>query len=257
MRAVRLFGCDVASGTMEETLKEIENIIEHKIPTQHVVINAGKVVLMNENEKLKKIIAKCPIINADGQSIVWASRLLNKPIKERVAGIDLMERLIELSARKEYGIYFFGAKEEVVRKVVKHYGEKYRNIKIAGYRNGYFKDEDIPGIIEDMKKSKADILLVAFSSPKKEYWLAEHMSKIEIPFCMGVGGSFDVVAGVTTRAPIWMQVAGLEWFYRFLQEPRRMWKRYLVGNSKFISIVIKEMFKEKTYGKRKHFKEAK
>ena len=154
-----------------------------------------------------------------------------------------MEELIKLSEKKGYRVYFFGAKEEVVTKVVDTYKEKYKDLQVAGYRNGYFTEADMPEIVEDMKNSNADILLVAFSSPNKEYWLEENMDKINIPFCMGVGGSFDVVAGKTVRAPKWMQKSGLEWFYRFLQEPKRMWKRYLVGNSKFIAITMREKFK--------------
>lgn len=244
MKSVKMFGCDVASLTMIETLQKIEHLIENKILTQHVVINAGKVVTMENDEKLKEIIKNCPLINADGQSIVWASKFLGKKLPERVAGIDLMEELIKLSNDKGYRIYFFGAKEEVVTKVVEIYKEKYKNLQVAGYRNGYFSAEDKDEIVNDMKESKADILLVAFSSPNKEYWLSENMDKINIPFCMGVGGSFDVVAGVTKRAPKWMQKIGLEWFYRFIQEPKRMWKRYLVGNSKFVYYVFKEMLKK-------------
>ncbi|WP_338597534.1 WecB/TagA/CpsF family glycosyltransferase [Clostridium baratii] len=240
MKTVNIFDCNVANATMEETLKEIEKIIKKRELTQHVVINAGKVVLMNKDEKLKEIIKNCKIINADGQSIVWASKILKKPLPERVAGIDLMENLIKLSAQKGYGIYFFGAREEVVLEVIEKYKNKYPNLKVSGYRNGYFKEDDVKDIVEDMRKSEADILLVAFSSPKKEYFLAENIEDINIPFCMGVGGSFDVVAGKTKRAPKWMQNIGLEWFYRFIQEPRRMWKRYLNGNVKFIQLTIKE-----------------
>lgn len=243
MKKVNIFGCDVAALNMQETVNEIEKRIVGKIKTQHVVINAGKVVLMDKDEKLKNIIKNCPIINADGQSIVWASKILKKPVPERVAGIDLMEELIKLSEKKGYRVYFFGAKEEVVTKVVNTYKDKYKDLQVAGYRNGYFTEADMPEIVEDMKNSNADILLVAFSSPNKEYWLEENMDKINIPFCMGVGGSFDVVAGKTVRAPKWMQKSGLEWFYRFLQEPKRMWKRYLVGNGKFIAITMREKFK--------------
>lgn len=248
MKKVKMFGCEVASTTMKETLDEIEKIIDNRILTQHVVINAGKVVLMESDKKLKKIVSDCPIINADGQSIVWASKFLGKTLPERVAGIDLMEELIKISSQKGYGIYFFGAKEEVVTDVLKHYKEKYPELKICGYRNGYFSNDDVAEITKDMRESKADILFVAFSSPMKEYWLAENINEIGIPFCMGVGGSFDVVAGVTKRAPYWMQKIGLEWFYRFLQEPKRMWKRYLVGNSKFILITLKEKFKRENRG---------
>jgi len=249
MKTVKLFDCEVAALNMEETIEEIEHRIERREKTQHVVINAGKVVLMEKDEKLKEIIKTCPIINADGQSIVWASKLKGTPVPERVAGIDLMENLIKLSARKGYKIYFFGAKEEVVKKVVEVYKEKYPNLNIAGYRNGYFTDADMPSIIEDMKNSKADILFVAFSSPKKEYWLAKYMDAIDIPFCMGVGGSFDVIAGRTKRAPLWMQKSGLEWYYRFQQEPRRMFKRYLVGNIKFINSTMKDITEKRPKGK--------
>lgn len=247
MNKVKLFDCEVAAINMNETVSEVERIIKARQLTQHVVINASKVVLMNKDKNLKNIIQECPIINADGQSIVWASKFLGKPLPERVAGIDLMEELIKLSSKKGYSIYFFGAKEEVVLKVIDIYKNKYPGLKIAGYRNGYFNENDNNKIVEDMKKSNADILFVAFSSPKKEYWLSENIDKINIPFCMGVGGSFDVVAGVTKRAPIWMQKLGLEWFYRFLQEPKRMWKRYLVGNSKFIALTIKEKLKLNNY----------
>ena len=243
MKTVDIFGCNVAAINMKETLKEIEKIIEDRILTQHVVINAGKVVLMNEDLKLKKIVSECQIINADGQSIVWASKFLGKPLPERVAGIDLMEELIKLSVEKGYGIYFFGAKEDVVKSVVKHYKDAYPSLRICGYRNGYFSKNDVPNIVNDMRKSNADILFVAFSSPNKEYWLSENIKNINIPFCMGVGGSFDVIAGKTSRAPKWMQNIGLEWFYRFIQEPKRMWKRYLFGNSKFIWLMMKEKFR--------------
>lgn len=242
MKKSRLFGCDVASLTLEETVKEVDQIIQERISTQHVVINAGKVVLMENDPKLKEIIQQCKIINADGQSIVWASKILGRPLPERVAGIDLMEEVIKLSVEKEYSIYFFGAKENVVKKVVDSYLEKYPKLKVAGLRNGYFQEQDNKQIVEDIRNSKADILLVAFSSPKKEYWLADHLNDLVVPFSMGVGGSFDVVAGITQRAPAWMQKCGLEWFYRFIQEPRRMWKRYLVGNSKFILLVLIEKF---------------
>jgi N-acetylglucosaminyldiphosphoundecaprenol N-acetyl-beta-D-mannosaminyltransferase len=227
---------------MPETINIIDEYIKNRSLVQHVVINASKVVLMDKNEKLRNIIKQCPLINADGQSIVWASRVLGEPIPERVTGIDLMEEVIKLANDKGYSIYFFGAKQEVVEKVVDIYKGKYDQLKVAGYRNGYFTEKDNEKLVKDIRDSKADILFVAFSSPKKEYWLHDNLKALNVPFCMGVGGSFDVVAGVTKRAPIWMQKSGLEWFYRFLQEPKRMWRRYLVGNAKFLHIVIKEKF---------------
>ncbi|WP_375089624.1 WecB/TagA/CpsF family glycosyltransferase [Peribacillus sp. RS7] len=244
MKTVNIFDCEVASLTIDETVVEVNKIIKKRKPVQHVVINAGKVVLMDENINLKKIVSECPIINADGQSIVWASRFLKKPLPERVAGIDLMEELIKLSNKKGYSIYFLGAKEEVVKKVVRHYESLYPDVKIAGFRNGYFNQKEEIEIVNNIREAHADILFVAFSSPQKEYFLSKYFKELGVPFQMGVGGSFDVVAGVTSRAPKYMQKIGLEWFYRFIQEPKRMWKRYLVGNSKFIYIVLKEKFKK-------------
>ncbi|MGG3671393.1 glycosyltransferase [Bacillus cereus] len=237
---INMMNFNVDNLSMQETLLKIEEIIKERQPTQHVVVNASKAVMIQKDEKLRSIINECPLINADGQSIVWASKFLGKPLAERVAGIDLMEEIIQLSAKKGYSIYFFGAKEEVVKEVVKLYEYKYPTLKVAGYRNGYFKEEDNEKIVSDIKNSNADILFVAFSSPKKEYWLKSFCNEMNIPFQMGVGGSFDVVAGITKRAPRWMQKVGMEWFYRFMQEPKRMWKRYLIGNLKFVSYVVRE-----------------
>lgn len=224
----------------QETLDEIERRIRDRQPTQHVVINAGKIVLMEKNKQLREIVNQCPIINADGQSVVWASKFLGNPLPERVTGIDLMYDLVALAAEKSYRIYLFGAKEEVVYNTKVYFEQKYPSLQVAGYRNGYFTEDDEECIIKDMRESKADLLFIAFSSPKKEIWVQDHISQINIPFVMGVGGSFDIVAGETRRAPGWMQKLGLEWFYRFLQEPRRMFKRYFVGNLTFISLVLKD-----------------
>lgn len=220
--------------SMEETIEEVEKIIAEGKPTQHVVINALKVNLMREDKELRKIVNSCPLINADGASIVWAAKKLGVPLKERVAGIDLFNNLVKVAAKKGYKIYLFGAKEEVVVKVKQIFEKKYPSLKIVGYRNGYFSENDEKQIVKDMAESGADMMFVAFSSPKKEYWVNKYINELNIPFVMGVGGSFDVVAGVTSRAPLWMQNHGLEWFYRFIQEPRRLWNRYMVGNTKFV-----------------------
>jgi N-acetylglucosaminyldiphosphoundecaprenol N-acetyl-beta-D-mannosaminyltransferase len=168
---------------------------------------------------------------------------LGKPIKERVAGIDLMINLVEMAHQNNYKIFFFGAKEEVVKKVVEDYSKLYSKDIIAGFRNGYFRKDEEPAIAKQISESGANILFVAISSPTKENFLYENKLLLKnVNFIMGVGGSFDVVAGKVKRAPKWMQASGLEWFYRFIQEPKRMWKRYLIGNSKFIYLVLKEKF---------------
>ncbi|WP_343486908.1 WecB/TagA/CpsF family glycosyltransferase [Allomuricauda sp. d1] len=196
---------------------------------------------MQKDLVLRESVNSADLINADGQAVVWASKFLGQPLKERVAGIDLMQRLVCLASREKYKIFFLGAKEEIVTKVVETYSQKYSQDIIAGFRNGYFDKNEEEKVAEEIQNSGANILFVAISSPKKEkflYYNKEKLSKIN--FVMGVGGSFDVVAGIVKRAPIWMQKTGFEWLYRLMQEPRRMWKRYLIGNSKFIFLVLKE-----------------
>ena len=229
---------------MSETIYRISNSIKSKNQIHHVVVNAAKIVALQKDLKLRESVNCCDIINADGQAVVWASRFLKKPLPERVAGIDLMENLVALAHREGYKIFFLGAKEEIVSNVVSIYSKKFSSNIIAGYRNGYFDKDQEKSIAKEISDSGANILFVAISSPKKEIFLNENKSILKnVNFIMGVGGSFDVVSGLVKRAPLWMQRYGLEWFYRFIQEPKRMWKRYLMGNLKFISLVLKEKIK--------------
>ena len=240
MNRITILNTKIDNLSMHQTLQCIENSILQNKKLHHVVVNAGKMVAMQRDLKLRQSVNSCDLINADGQAVVWASRILGQPLKERVAGIDLMENLVELAYKKNFKIFFFGAKEEVVSSVVKKYKIKYSKDIIAGYRNGYFKKEDEVNIAKQISASGADILFVAISSPTKENFLYDNKEALEgVNFIMGVGGSFDVVSGLVKRAPLWMQKIGMEWFYRFAQEPKRMWKRYLIGNIKFIWLVIK------------------
>ncbi|RIA08227.1 N-acetylglucosaminyldiphosphoundecaprenol N-acetyl-beta-D-mannosaminyltransferase [Flavobacteriaceae bacterium MAR_2010_72] len=243
MNRINILNSYIDNFSMDETLFKIENVINEGTQIHHVVVNAGKIVSMQKDLQLRESVNSCDLINADGQAVVWASKFLGKPIKERVAGIDLMEKLVVLAYNNNYKIFFLGAKEDVVAKVVSAYSKQYSSNIIAGYRNGYFKKEEETDIALQIAQSGAHILFVAISSPTKENFLYENKELLKnVNFIMGVGGSFDVVAGKVKRAPNWMQKSGLEWFYRLIQEPKRMWKRYLVGNSKFIFLVFKERF---------------
>src|SRR5690554_4490274 len=228
--------------SMTETLGFIKSRIDDNQFTQHVVVNAGKIVAMQHDEALRQSVLEADMINADGMSVVWASRFLGKALPARVAGIDLMLELVKMAHEHGYKCYFLGARQEVVEKVVDTFSKEYSSSIIAGYRNGYFKEEE-EQIAKDISSSGADMLFVAMSSPKKEIFVNKYKQLMNVPFVMGVGGSFDVVAGVTKRAPLWMQNVGLEWFYRLIQEPTRMWKRYLVGNTKFMWLVLKARLK--------------
>ena len=231
-------GVPVDAITMQETIRRIHNSIEQGEKIQHMAINTMIILRMVEDPEFMHTLSKCEVINADGIGVVWASKLLGHPLPERVTGIDLMEALIGLAAQQGFKPYFLGAQEEVVQRTVSHYRQKYPNLEIAGYRNGYFKDADEQQIAEDIRDAGADMLFVAISSPKKEIFLGRWRETMNIPFCMGVGGSFDVVAGKFKRAPGWVQKAGLEWAYRWKQEPRRMFRRNAVDMPKFVAMVL-------------------
>ena len=243
---IHLLDIPIDAITMQETLQKVEGAIISNQHIHHTVVNAGKMVLIQKDKELEKSVLEADIINADGQAIVWAAKLLGNNIPERVSGIDLMEKLVLLSHEKGYKCFFFGARHEVVTKVIDNYKLKYSQDIIAGYRDGYYNSDEESHIANEISQSGANILFVAITSPKKEIFLNKHKDKLSrVNFIMGVGGSFDVISGKIKRAPVWMQNFGLEWFYRFLQEPRRMWKRYLIGNYKFIRLVIKAYFNNK------------
>lgn len=238
---IKMMGCEVDNLDMEETLQRIEEFIHDGSPHQHVVINADKVVKAHRDPELRRIINECALINADGMPVVWASRLLGKPLKERVAGVDLFDALMRRAAEKGWRVYLLGAREDVVGGVKKLYEQRFPSLVVAGYRNGYWKPEEEASIAAEIGAARPDLLFVAISSPKKEQFLGRYQAEMKVPFAMGVGGTFDVAVGKVKRAPVWMQKSGLEWFYRFLQEPRRMFRRYFIEDMFFFWILVKEM----------------
>ena len=240
---IKFLNIPIDAITMKDTINLVEKTIVAKKQLHHIVVNVSKIVLMQKDAELEKSVIQADIINADGQGVVWAANFLGLSLPERVSGIDLMESLVEMSYYKRYKCYFLGARENIVQKLVAIYKEKYSEDIIAGFRNGYFNEQEESDIARKISESGANILFVAITSPKKEIFLNKYKDQLKnVNFIMGVGGSFDVISGKIKRAPIFMQRIGLEWFYRFLQEPRRLWKRYLLGNIKFIWLVIKEYF---------------
>jgi len=238
-RRRRFFGANIDLLTMEETLQAVENIIGRLVPTQHVVVNVAKLVAMQTDEELRRVVNSCAIVNVDGQGVVWAARRMGIAVPERVAGIDLFERLVNMAAEKGHRTYFLGATDEIIRETMTRLQSRHPQLKVAGFRNGYFDQADEAAIAKEIRDSDADMLFVGISSPKKEFFLERNLAAMNVPFAMGVGGSFDIIAGKTKRAPKWMQRAGLEWFYRLLNEPRRMWKRYLGSNFTFLKMLTK------------------
>ena len=231
--------------TMAETVATTEQFVRDKKPLHLMGVNADKLNQCATDEAIKKIVNESEIINADGASVVLAARYLGYAVPERVAGIDLMQRLLLLANEKGYSVYFFGAKEEVLNDMLTIFKKDYPNLRVVGHRNGYFSAEEEEAIQEDIREKNPDFVFVGITSPKKEYLIQKFMDNGVNSVFMGVGGSFDVLSGHIKRAPLWMQNAHLEWLFRVANEPRRLFKRYFVGNATFIKRVLDEKRKSK------------
>ena len=244
-KRIEILGVKIDSLNVQETIDLVEEYINTNTPLHLMGVNADKINEAQKNPKLMEIINKCGVINADGASVIMASKYLDMPLPERVAGIDLMQELVKLSSEKDYSIYLLGAKEEVVQNTKKVLLEKYPNLNILGIRNGYFKDEEWNDIASELKKVNPQFVFVGITSPKKEYLIEFLQNSGVSSVMMGVGGSFDVISGNIKRAPVWMQKCNLEWLFRVMQEPKRLFKRYFVGNRIFIKAIKKEKKKLK------------
>jgi N-acetylglucosaminyldiphosphoundecaprenol N-acetyl-beta-D-mannosaminyltransferase len=204
--------------------------------SSHVImtINASHLCMMRHDPQLAAACRAGHLTVADGMSVVWALRASGQPAPERVAGVDLMARLLAAADENHLRVYFLGAKPEVVKTLVDRCRARHPGLEIAGFRDGYFGPDDHAAIVEEIRASGAHMLFVGMPSPFKEVWCERHRQRLQVPVIMGVGGSFDVLAGYIKRAPGWAQSMGLEWFWRLLMEPRKLWKRYLTTNSEFI-----------------------
>ena len=240
-----LFGLKVHALTTSQVLDIVHQRIKSRRQLLIGVINAAKIVNMRRNQQLADSVRQADLILADGASVVLASKFLRRPLPERVAGIDLMTGMLERGQDEKYRVYCLGASQEVLTKTVARIESDYPGLVIAGHHHGYFSNDQEADIANAIRDANADILFVAMTSPKKEEFLARWRSTMNAPVCHGVGGSFDVLAGKVRRAPGIWQKLGLEWLYRVLQEPRRLWRRYLVTNTLFCIMVLGEMFARK------------
>jgi N-acetylglucosaminyldiphosphoundecaprenol N-acetyl-beta-D-mannosaminyltransferase len=225
--------------TLEQTvLRAVDAMLMQK-PTHHVALNVAKLVNMRRNEELRRDVSESHIVGIDGMGIVWGARALGIDVPERVSGVDLMERLLEVCSQLEFRPYFLGATQDVIERATLKALERWPGLIFAGFRNGYFSPEEEPAIVEEIRRAKPDCLFIAMPTPRKERFLRKHRETLGIPFIMGVGGSLDVLAGHVSRAPQAMQRAGLEWLYRVYQEPRRMWWRYANTNVVFAGLLAR------------------
>ena len=237
MKRINFLGCPMDVATMNETVDWIRQRIEARSFTQHSVVNVAKIVNMRNDLALDESVRSCDLINIDGMGVVFGARLLGYDVPERVAGVDLFYELIAMSAQHELPVFLLGAKAEVVERTHATLKALHPALSVAGYHDGYFWDDE-QKMVDAIRKSGARLLFVAISSPKKENFINRWKEQLGVDFVMGVGGTFDVVAGEAKRAPKWIQNIGFEWLFRLAQEPGRMWKRYLKTNVVFLWLVI-------------------
>jgi N-acetylglucosaminyldiphosphoundecaprenol N-acetyl-beta-D-mannosaminyltransferase len=204
-----------------------------------MAVNAAKIVGTRHDVELRGLINRCELVTADGQAVVWASRLLGDPVPARVTGIDLMEQLLALAARRGYRVYILGSRPEILGRAVARLRARHPGLAIAGYRHGYFREQDEPVVVAEIRSARPDLLFVALPTPRKEYFLGRWRSQLDVPFSMGVGGAVDVLAGATRRAPLGVQRLGLEWAFRAAQEPRRLAQRYVTTNAAFVWLTLR------------------
>jgi len=238
---IRLFGVSMHAWTMEKTVRIIKKRLDDGLFTQQVVVSVGKLVNMQSDPALAESVLGCDIINVDGAGVVATGRMLGIPIPKRVAGTDLFLQLLAMAEQYHHSVYLLGATDQVNEEAVRRIRRDHPRLEIAGYHHGYFRDNE-EAVVRDIAASGAEMLFVGISSPKKENFINKWNKTLGVKFVMGVGGTFDVMAGRVKRAPPWMQNWALEWLFRVMQEPRRLWKRYLITNSKFLWMMIRGCF---------------
>ena len=231
---VDLMGCPVDGLTLRQTVARVRELVRRGEPTQHMCVNANKVVQMHGDPELRRIVRESDLISADGAGVMLASHLLGRPLPTRVTGVDLFMELMRLAPLEGWRPYLIGARPEVIERTVGVLEERFPGLRLAGYRDGYFKEAEDEEVARTIRASQADLLFVGMPSPRKEIFLGRWLAEMEVPFAMGVGGTFDVVAGHVQRAPRWARDSGLEWAFRLAQEPRKMWRRNVYGSTTFL-----------------------
>lgn len=230
--------------TLEESLDKIEGYIKEGKPRKIFTPNVALLIWSLDDPFLKKVYQSTDILTVDGMAIYYALKILGTPVKESLSASLMFYPLLALSAKKGYKIYMVGAKQELLEKAVDNIRKQYKGIQIVGYHNGYFNMSHAEDVVNDIRSKKPDILLIGMSSPLKEQLVDKYMTAMNVPVSLGVGGMFDIAAGYAKFAPQWVRVLCIEWLYRLLQEPGRMWKRYFETNSRFLILFYRELLRK-------------
>lgn len=243
MSKVHFLNVTIDSLTMDEAVVVADELVKKRRCSFIVTPNVDHLVLLESNQELRDAYDRADLVLADGMPIVWLSKYYGEKIKEKISGSDFLPRLCEMAAQRGYKMFFLGAAPGVAEKAAEKMRQTYEGLKIVGSFSPDIGFEDSPDKISQVKSlikaANPDILVVAFGCPKQELFINKYKDELNIPVCMGVGASFDFVAGIKKRAPKWMSNHGLEWFYRMWQEPGRMFKRYVLRDWRFLKLLWK------------------
>lgn len=235
-----LFGMPVDGVTLHDVVRRSAEVIEAGGYLDIGDLNAAKVIALRSDPSLRSALLGCDVLLPDGQSVVWASRFLGGPLPARVAGIDVFQALLELADERELSVFFLGSRPEVLDRLRDQVGQRWPRLRIAGMRDGYFADEEEDAVADHIRRASADLVFLGMPTPKKELFAQRYGPTLGARVLQAPGGSFDVVAGALKRAPRAWQAAGMEWAFRLLQEPRRLWRRYLTTNTAFLALMLLE-----------------
>lgn len=243
MARIKLLNTEVDNITMSEAVEEIDRLILQKKPSYVVTPNVDHIVKLEQDDEFKEVYKGANLILTDGQPLIWISKFRKTPIVEKVSGSDLFPKVCELASRRGYKVFLLGAAEGVAKKAADNLRYKYKDLDIVGTYSppfGFENNEfELNKIIKMINETKPDILAVGLGAPKQEKFIWKYKNKLNVPISLAIGASIDFEAGNIKRCPEWMQKNGLEWFYRLVKEPKRMFKRYLVDDLKIIKIIKK------------------
>ena len=243
MARIKFMNTDIDNLTMAETLNEIDKLIQKKNCSYVVTPNVDHIVRLEKDEELQKVYKNASLILTDGKPLIWISKWYKTPIKEKISGSDLFPRVCQLAANKNYTMYLLGAAEGVADPAARNLMKKYPGLNIVGTYSppfGFEKNEqEMNKIKTQIQDVHPDILIVGLGCPKQEKFMYYNCKELGVPISFGLGASIDFEAGNIKRAPKWMSNHGLEWLYRFLKEPKRLFKRYFVDDLKIIQVARK------------------
>jgi N-acetylglucosaminyldiphosphoundecaprenol N-acetyl-beta-D-mannosaminyltransferase len=237
--ASQILGINVARLTVEQFIERVVAAARERQRWRVCYVNAANFNLAANDNRYAEVLRAADVVYADGQAVVWASRCLGCPLPERVNAGDFFDRFCEACARENLSLYFLGSRPGVARQAAQNIVKRIGNLRIVGTRDGYFELAQSADVVAEINRLAPDILIVGMGAPRQEFWVAEQHGNLNVGVAWCVGALFEYVAGETLRAPVWMRKAGLEWVFRLVLEPRRLWRRYLVGNWIFLWRVLR------------------